>query len=189
MRRRLRMLLLVAPNSSVTRSHFWHFRVLTFNLLPGIWILFLTVVSNSTDRLALWSKQGFINSDSWPKSSPIYLERVIHAFNCICPNYCTSLFAGLGHSAIWSLQLVQNAAGRHLTGAKMWEHIAPVLSCPHWLPVPFFFFFFLFELILRCYCTPPPNLSELLSIHAPLRALRSSNQMILDVPKTRPFWF
>lgn len=45
------MLLLVAPNSSVTRSHFWHFRVLTFNLLPGIWILFLTVVSNSTDRL------------------------------------------------------------------------------------------------------------------------------------------
>lgn len=155
MRRRLRMLLLVAPNSSVTRSHFWHFRVLTFNLLPGIWILFLTVVSNSTDRLALWSKQGFINSDSWPKSSPIYLERVIHAFNCICPNYCTSLFAGLGHSAIWSLQLVQNAAGRHLTGAKMWEHIAPVLSCPHWLPVPFFFFF-LFELILRCYCTPPP---------------------------------
>ncbi len=33
--------------------------------------------------------------------------------------------------------MVQNAAGRLLTGAKQRDHIIPILASLHWLPVSF----------------------------------------------------
>jgi len=36
---------------------------------------------------------------------------------------------------MWQVQSVQNAAARLITGAKRREHITPILSQLHWLPV------------------------------------------------------
>lgn len=63
------------------------------------------------------------------------LEKVIHAFISSRLDYCNSLYVGIGQSELNRLQLVQNAAARLLTGKKKQEHITPVLSSLHWLPV------------------------------------------------------
>lgn len=66
----------------------------------------------------------------------------------------------------------KNATRKH-------EHITPVL------PVPFRIDFRILLLIFKVLNgLAPPYLSELLNIHTPVRALRSSNQMVLDVPRS-----
>ena len=78
---------------------------------------------------------------------------------------------------------VQNAAARLLTGTKKRDHIT--LASLHWLPVCFRIVFkillFVFKMLNGL---APQYLTELLHVHTPVRALRSSNQMLLDVPKS-----
>ena len=52
-------------------------------------------------------------------------------------HFVAVIYVGLSHSSISRLQLVQNAAARFLTGTSRREHITPVLSSLHWLPVRF----------------------------------------------------
>ncbi len=65
------------------------------------------------------------------------LEKVIHAFITSRLDYCNSLYLGLPKSLLARLQMVQNAAARLLTGAKKHDHITPILTSLHWLPVSF----------------------------------------------------
>ena len=84
------------------------------------------------------------------------------------------------------LQLVQNAAARFLTGTSRREHITPVLSSLHWLPVHFRIDF---KLLLFAFYTinslAPSYLSEILTVCDHCRALRSSGQLLLEVPRSR----
>uniref|UniRef100_A0A3B3SDN5 Reverse transcriptase domain-containing protein n=1 Tax=Paramormyrops kingsleyae TaxID=1676925 RepID=A0A3B3SDN5_9TELE len=113
-------------------------------------------------------------------------ESAIHAFITTRLDYCNSLYVGLDVSCIQRLQLVQNAAARLLTGTKKYEHITPVLASLHWLPVRYRI---VFKVLLFVYKIlnglAPAYLSELLHVHTPARALRSSNQVLLDVPRAR----
>ncbi len=89
-------------------------------------------------------------------------------------------------SSLQRLQLVQNAAARLLTGTKKYEHITPVLASLHWLPVRLRNEFKILLIVFKIlHGLVPANLSELLRVHTPLKALRSCNQVLLDVPKTR----
>ena len=63
------------------------------------------------------------------------LNKAIHAFINSRQDYCNALHVGLSQSSISRLQLVQNAAVRFLTNTSRREHITPVLSSLHWLPV------------------------------------------------------
>jgi len=52
-------------------------------------------------------------------------------------DYCDALLAVCPVYAINKLQLVQNAAARVLTRSKKKDHITPILSSLHWLPIKF----------------------------------------------------
>jgi hypothetical protein len=50
-------------------------------------------------------------------------------------DYCNSLLVGINEGLLDRLQRVQNAAARLVTGTRKYDHITPVLSALHWLPV------------------------------------------------------
>ena len=110
------------------------------------------------------------------------LETVIHAFINTRLDYCNSLYFGLDRSLLHRLQLVQNAAGRLLTGKRKRDHISPVLPSLHWLTVAFKIDF---KMLLFVFGLAPQYLTELLNFHTPARTLRSSNQLLLVTPKTK----
>lgn len=121
-----------------------------------------------------------------PYLSPKDLERVIHAFITSRLDYCNSLYVGLDKRSLRRLQLVQNAAARLLTSTKKRDHITPVLASLHWLPVccriDFKILMFVFKILNGL---APQYLVELIHVHTPARALRSSNELLLDVPISR----
>ncbi len=64
-----------------------------------------------------------------------YAETLIHAFMNSRLDYCNAVLGGCSVCLINKLQLVQNAAARVLTRTRKYDHISPVLSTLHWLPV------------------------------------------------------
>ncbi|KAI5608152.1 hypothetical protein C0J50_9645, partial [Silurus asotus] len=62
-------------------------------------------------------------------------EKLVHAFMTSRIDYCNALLGGCPASLINKLQLVQNAAARVLTRARKYDHITPIFSSLHWLPV------------------------------------------------------
>ena len=122
-----------------------------------------------------------------PYLPPNDLEKVVHAFITFKLDYCNSLYVGLDQSSIRRLQIVQNAAARLLTGKRKFDHVTPVLASLHWLPVRYRIDFKILLLIFKALNgLSPLYLAELLHSHTPVRALRPANQLLLDVPKTRP---
>ncbi|KAF7695261.1 hypothetical protein HF521_006984, partial [Silurus meridionalis] len=62
-------------------------------------------------------------------------EKLVHAFMTSRIDYCNALLGGCPASLINKLQLVQNAAARVLTRSRKYDHLTPILSSLHWLPV------------------------------------------------------
>jgi len=56
-------------------------------------------------------------------------------YHTITLDYCNSLLYGVSDGLLQRLQSVQNAAARLVTGARLSDHITPVLRQLHWLPV------------------------------------------------------
>lgn len=138
-----------------------------------------SVVRTSFFQLRLLAKvKPFLNRQD--------LEKAIHAFISSRLDYCNALYVGLSQSSIGRLQLVQNAAARFLTSTSRREHISPVLSSLHWLPVRFRIDFKLLMFVFKAINgLAPTYLSEILTIRDPGRALRSSGQLLLDVPRSK----
>ena len=81
------------------------------------------------------------------------------------------------------LQMVQNAAARVLTGTPWRAHITPILSQLHWLPVSYRITFKVLVLTFKAIRGPgPAYLRERLTVHAPGRALHSTNTNKLRIP-------
>ena len=89
-------------------------------------------------------------------------------------------------SSIAHLQMVQNAAACLLTCTCKYEHISPILASLHWLPIQFQIHF---KILLFAFKSlnglAPPYLSELLHPYIPARSLRSDDQLLLSVPKSK----
>ncbi|TWW62665.1 hypothetical protein D4764_04G0013120 [Takifugu flavidus] len=64
-------------------------------------------------------------------------EKLIHAFVTSRLDNCNSLLSWCPNNSLRSLQVIQNAAARVLTGIDKRDHITPVLVSLHWLPIKF----------------------------------------------------
>lgn len=112
----------------------------------------------------------------------------IHALVTSRLDFQNALLANLPQSTLRPLQLAQNSAARLITGAKKRDHITPVLRHLHWLPVPKRI---MYKLIILTYkvvhdISPPRYLSSLLTLHKPVRSLRSGeNAFQLKTPKIK----
>ncbi len=60
---------------------------------------------------------------------------LINAFMTSRLDYCNTLLGGCSTHLINKLKMVQNAAARVLTRTRKYDHISPVLSTLHWLPI------------------------------------------------------
>ncbi len=121
-----------------------------------------------------------------PYLSSQHFETVIHAFVTTRLDYCNALYVGVSGSSIARLQMVQNAAARLLTGTRKYEHISPILASLHWLPVHFRIKFKILLFVFKSLNgLAPPYISELLHPYMPTHSLRSADQLLLNVPKTK----
>jgi hypothetical protein len=113
-------------------------------------------------------------------------ERVLHAFLSSRLDNGNSLLYGLPDYQIQRLQRVQNTAARILTRVKKHEHISPIIRSLHWLPVSKRIDFKILTLVFKCLHNDAPTyLQELIQPYQSGRSLRSSDKLLLKVPKTR----
>ncbi len=119
-----------------------------------------------------------------PMLSTSNAEILINAFMSSRLDYCNALLGGCSARLINKLQLVQNAAARVLTRTRRYDHISPVLSTLHWLPIKHRIDF---KIVLMTYKAlnglAPQYLSDLLSHYSPPRPLRSQNSGRLIIPR------
>ncbi|KAI5106855.1 hypothetical protein C0J45_2493, partial [Silurus meridionalis] len=111
-------------------------------------------------------------------------EKLVHAFMTSRIDYCNALLGGCPASLINKLQLVQNAAARVLTRSRKYDHITPILSSLHWLPVKFqidyksLAAYITFKTLMLAYKAkngPAPSyLRDLITSHTATRCLRFS---------------
>ncbi|TWW59184.1 hypothetical protein D4764_06G0007140 [Takifugu flavidus] len=91
---------------------------------------------------------------------------------------------GCPNNSLRSLQVIQNAAARVLTGIDKRDHITPVMALLHWLAVKFRI---IFKTLLLTYKVlrglAPSYLEELVIPYQPNRLLRSQNAGLLVVPR------
>ena len=127
--------------------------------------------------------------DAVCKSCFFHIRALRHVKNCLPPadllkivstsivssrlDYCNSLLSGTTKSNIGRLQRVQNTLARLVTGTKKFDHIKPVLSDLHWLPVSSRITFKLALLTRKIlYTNQPSYLADMISPYQPPRNLR-----------------
>ncbi|KAL6458614.1 hypothetical protein MHYP_G00320860 [Metynnis hypsauchen] len=111
-------------------------------------------------------------------------EKLVHAFITSRLDYCNALLSGCSSSNLNKLQLVLNAAARVLTKTRTFDHISPVLSALHWLPVKFRIDYKILLLTYKAlHGLAPEYLRDLISYYEPPRLLRSQGAGFLVVPK------
>lgn len=139
-------------------------------------------------HIKLVSRSAFLHLRNIRKIRKLLLrhdaEKLIHAFVTSRLDYCNSLLLGCPNNSLRSLQLIQNAAARVLTGIDKRDHITPVLASLHWLPVKSRI---IFKTLLLTYKVlrglAPSYLEELVIPYQPNRPLRSQNAGLLVVPR------
>ncbi|MDF4316827.1 reverse transcriptase family protein, partial [Vibrio parahaemolyticus] len=134
------------------------------------------------------SRTAFFHLRNIAKIRPILTrkdaEKLVHAFVTSRLDYCNSLLSGSSSKSLKTLQLIQNAAARVLTGTKKRDHISPVLASLHWLPVKSRIEFKILLLTYKALNGQAPSyLRELIVPYYPTRTLRSENAGLLVVPK------
>ena len=133
------------------------------------------------------TRTAFLHLRNMAKVRPFLNQRdaevLIHAFITSRLDYCNSLFTGLPKKSIRKLQVIQNVAARILTNTRRRDHISPVLSTLHWLPVSFRIDFKALLFVYKALNNLAPSyIKDSLRPYVPTRTLRSSSALLLEVP-------
>ena len=108
-------------------------------------------------------------------------------------DYCNSILAGTSETNFVKLQRVQNTLTRVVTDTRRYDHvkcdvihISPVLAKLHWLPVKARVTIKLVTLVYKIRQSGSPSyLASLLSDARPVRGLRSTSSLALEVTGCR----
>lgn len=132
-----------------------------------------SVVWTSFYQLHLLSKvKGFL---SYPD-----LEKAINAFIGSKLDYCNTLYVSVSQS-------VYTRLGDACTKCRCSSQTLTLVLCTlHWLPVCFLIDFIIVTFVFQSLTDlAPPYLYKILVLHEQSKALRSSNQLLLQVPRSR----
>ena len=112
-------------------------------------------------------------------------ESVIHSLVTSRLDSNNALLTGLPQTQLDRLKRLQNTAARIVTCKKKFDSVN-ILDELHWLPVKERISFKLMLLIFKALNgLGPKYLSELLTPYAPKRTLRSQDQLLLQIPRSR----
>ena len=111
-------------------------------------------------------------------------EQLVHAFFTSRIDYCNSLLYGLPAKQLDKIQRVQNTAARIIFRLPKFCHITPSLFTLNWLPVRYRIDFKICHLTFKAIrgCAPS-YLREVVVVKENRYRLRSSNQLLLCMPK------
>jgi hypothetical protein len=113
-------------------------------------------------------------------------KSLVHAYVTSKLDQNNSLLFGCPDTLISRIQKVQNAAAKLIFKAKKYDHVTGLLKELHWLPAHQRITFKVLLLTYKALNGEGPDyLKELLQWHQPKRSLRSSNELLLNIPKTR----
>mgnify|MGYP001140970501 CR=1 FL=1 len=121
----------------------------------------------------------------WPLITRHAAESLIHSLITSRLDFCYSLLAGLPASSVNRLQAVQNAAARLLTGSKKYDHITPILTELHWLPVQYRVQFKFLLLTFKVIHNQAPDYMASLIEECHIRPGLRSSGLCLQVPCMR----
>ena len=114
------------------------------------------------------------------------IETLIHAFVTSRLDNGNALLPGLPNSLLNKLQLVQNVAAGTVLCLKKSDHITPAFKGLHWLPIKQRIDYKLLVLTWKAlHNQAPVYIGDLVKPLAYCRTRRSSNQMLLEVPRTK----
>ncbi|XP_033631811.1 uncharacterized protein LOC117293560 [Asterias rubens] len=113
-------------------------------------------------------------------------ETLIHAFVSSLLDNCNGLLYDIPDKDLSKLQRIQNLAARLIARSKKQNHITPILQELHWLPVNARIQYKVLLLTFNAvHGLSPHYISELITPYTPTRSLRSSSQLLLQVPPYR----
>ena len=119
------------------------------------------------------------------------IKTLIHAFVTSHLDYCNSLLYGIPQYQMDRLQRVLNAAARVICWVPRFDRITPILIKLHWLPIKFRIQFKVSLLVHKALGGIASSyLTELLQVKTAGRyAVRTNNQLLLQVPRTKCLTF
>ena len=98
-------------------------------------------------------------------------------------DYCNALLVGISEANLDKLQCVQNPLARIVTGTCRRDHISPVLTDLHWLPIRARITYKIAMLVFKMReVKQPMYLAELIEDYKPACELRSTSRLLLKEP-------